>query len=325
MDGVLVVDKPAGMTSHDVVAAIRRGSGGGPPSTRGSGGGPPSTSGSGGGPQRLKVGHAGTLDPDATGVLVVCIGRATRLVPYLQASVKTYDARMRLGVETTTLDASGEVIAEHDASVIDETLLCETLKSFVGEIEQVPPMVSAVKVDGERLYRKARRGEVVVRPPRRVHIHDIVLEDFEPGPRAEAAFLVTCSTGTYIRTLAADVGERLGVGAHLVALRRLGSGRFSLEDAIELAAALKLGSQGRLGEALLSPAEAVADYPAFTVDATAASALAHGRPLPATGLDGPVAALSTSGQLLAMVADREGAAWPLTVLIDGPVEISSGD
>ncbi|MGH8897893.1 MAG: tRNA pseudouridine(55) synthase TruB [Egibacteraceae bacterium] len=322
MDGVLVVDKPAGMTSHDVVAVIRRAA----DQRRGSGGGPPPSRGSGGGPPRLKVGHAGTLDPDATGVLVVCLGRATRLVPYFQASVKTYDARMRLGVETTTLDASGEITAEHDASAVDEALLCEALKSFVGEIEQVPPMMSAVKIGGERLYRKARRGEVVARPPRTVHIHDIVLEDFEPGPRAEAAFLVTCSTGTYIRTLAADVGERLGVGAHLVALRRLGSGRFSLENAIDLTTALELSSQGRLSDVLLSPAEAVADYPAVTIDAEAAHALVHGRPLPPMGLDGPVAALSLSGQLLAMVADREGAARPLTVLADGTTgRAASGD
>ncbi|MGH8900319.1 MAG: tRNA pseudouridine(55) synthase TruB [Egibacteraceae bacterium] len=302
MDGILVVDKPAGMTSHDVVAVIRRAA------------------------NQRKVGHAGTLDPDATGVLVVCLGRATRLVPYLQASVKTYDARIRLGVETTTLDASGEVTAERDASRVDEALLCEALKSFVGEIEQVPPMVSAVKVGGERLYRKARRGEVVARPLRTVHIHGIVLEDFEPGTRAEAAFLVTCSAGTYIRTLAADVGERLGVGAHLFGLRRLGSGRFSLEDAIDLATVIELGSRGRLGEALLSPAEAVADYPAVTVDAEAARALAHGRPLPLVGRNGPVAALDPSGQLLAMVADRDGAARPLIVLAGGAgAEIPNGD
>lgn len=290
MDGVLVVDKPAGVTSHDVVAVVRRTA------------------------DQPKVGHAGTLDPRATGVLVVCLGRATRLVPYLQSSVKTYDARMRLGVETTTLDADGEVTAEHDASSVDEALLCEALRSFVGEIEQVPPMVSAVRIGGERLYHKARRGEVVPRPPRKVHIHDIVLEDFEPGQRAEAAFLVTCSAGTYIRTLAADVGERLGVGAHLVALRRLASGRFCLEGAIDLAKVTELGSCGRLGEALLSPAEAVADYPMISIDSDAARQLANGQPLPPTGLDGPVAVLDGEGQLLAMVADREGAARSLCVL-----------
>ncbi|MGH8909565.1 MAG: tRNA pseudouridine(55) synthase TruB [Egibacteraceae bacterium] len=290
MDGVLIVDKPAGMTSHDVVAAVRRAAG------------------------QRRVGHAGTLDPDATGVLVMCLGRATRLAAYLQASVKTYDARVRLGVETTTLDASGEVTAERDASAVDEAGLCEALKSFVGQIQQMPPMVSAVKVGGERLYRKARRGEVVERPLRTVQIHDIVLEDFEPGPQAEAAFLVTCSSGTYIRTLAADVGERLGVGAHLVTLRRLGSGRFSLEDAVDLGKVGELGAQGRLAEALLTPAQAIADYPSVTVDAQSAWAVGNGRPLDATGMPGPVAVLDQAGRLLAMVGDRDGKAWPLAVL-----------
>ncbi len=244
----------------------------------------------------------------------MCLGRATRLAAYLQASVKTYDARVRLGVETTTLDASGEVTAERDASAVDEAGLCEALKSFVGQIQQMPPMVSAVKVGGERLYRKARRGEVVERPLRTVQIHDIVLEDFEPGPQAEAAFLVTCSSGTYIRTLAADVGERLGVGAHLVTLRRLGSGRFSLEDAVDLGKVGELGAQGRLAEALLTPAQAIADYPSVTVDAQSAWAVGNGRPLDATGMPGPVAVLDQAGRLLAMVGDRDGKAWPLAVL-----------
>jgi tRNA pseudouridine55 synthase len=294
-DGVVVIDKPTGMTSHDVVAVVRRAVGGG--RRRGP-----------------KVGHAGTLDPDATGVLVVCVGRATRLVPYLQASVKTYDARMRLGVTTTTLDAAGEVVEERDASRIDEQGLCEALKAFVGEIEQIPPMVSAVKIDGERLHAKARRGEIVDRPPRRVTVHDIVLEDFDPGPPPEAAFLVTCTAGTYIRTLAADVGDRLGVGAHLVALRRLGSGRFSLESAVTLDAFRSAAEEGRLDELLLTPAEALGDYPAVTLDAGAAQALGHGQALPPTGKDGPVAALDSDGALVAVIEDRDGAARPLVVL-----------
>jgi tRNA pseudouridine55 synthase len=298
LEGVLVVDKSTGMTSHDVVGRIRWLIGAG--RRRGP-----------------KVGHAGTLDPDATGVLVVCIGRSTRLVPYLQASTKTYDARMRLGVTTTTLDAAGEVVEERDASAVDEERLCEALKSFVGEIDQVPPMVSAVKVGGERLHRKARRGEVVDRPSRRITIHDIVLEDFDPGPPVEAAFLVTCTAGTYVRTLAADVGDRLGVGAHLVALRRLGSGRFSTEEARTLGEIEELVDAGRLEDALLTPAEALADYPAVTLDEGDAQAISHGRPLPPTGKEGPVAALAPDGTLLAVVEDAEGAARPLVVLVAG--------
>jgi tRNA pseudouridine55 synthase len=306
VDGVLVLDKPPGLTSHDVVAVVRRALGGRGPRKN-----------------RVKVGHAGTLDPDATGVLVVCIGRATRLVPYLQAGRKTYGARMRLGVTTTTLDAGGEVLKERDAAHIDEPALCEALKAFVGEIEQVPPMVSAVRVGGERLHAKARRGEVVDREARRVMVHDLVLEDFEPGPRGEAGFLVTCSAGTYVRTLAADIGERLGVGAHLVALRRLGSGRFSLEDAVDLEKVTALAAEQRLGEAVLTMADAVAEYPRTVLDAQEVRDLAHGRPVAATGLHGAVAAVDAQGRLLAMVADRDGAAWPQVVLV-GPEEAPGG-
>jgi tRNA pseudouridine55 synthase len=298
VNGVVVVDKPAGMTSHDVVAAVRRAIG---PAAR---------------PRRgaIKVGHAGTLDPDATGVLVVCVGRATRLVPYLQAARKTYDARIRLGATTTTLDASGGVLAERDASSVDEAAFCEALKLFVGPIEQVPPMVSAVRVGGERLHAKARRGEVVDRAPRRVEIFDLVLEDFEPGPRAEATFLVTCSAGTYIRTLAADLGERLGVGGHLLALRRLGSGRFSVADAVALDAVRAAAAEGRLADLLLPPAAALSDYPTVTVDPSGAEDLSFGRALAPTGHRGPVAALDGAGRLLALVEDRDGAARPLVVL-----------
>lgn len=288
-EGVVVVDKPPGMTSHDVVARVRRAVG------------------------MKRVGHAGTLDPDATGVLVVCFGRATRLVPWLQASRKTYAARMRLGVTTSTLDAAGEITEVRDAGGVTEEQLCEAIKGFVGEIEQTPPMVSAVRVGGERLHAKARRGEVVDRPPRTVVIHDLVLEDFAPGAEPEAAFLVTCSVGTYVRTLAADIGERLGVGAHLVELRRLGSGRFGVDDAVHLPVLERLAGEGRLGEVVLTLAEAVADYPSITLDPSAVTALGHGKPLPPTGVAGPVAALDEHGSLVAMIEDRDGAARSLAV------------
>lgn len=292
MDGVLVVDKPPGRTSHDVVGAVRRVSGG----------------------RKRKVGHAGTLDPDATGVLVVCLGRATRLVPFVQASRKTYDARMRLGVTTSTLDASGEVLEVRDASGVDEQQVCEALKGFLGPIEQIPPMVSAVRIGGERLYKKALRGEVVERAPRPVTIHDLVLEDFVPGPPPEASFLVTCSAGTYVRTLAADVGEALGVGAHLVSLRRLASGRFSVEDAVDLDKVAELAEAGRLHEALITPADAMADYPQRVATAAEAAAIGYGRPLGPSEEDGPVALLGEGGALLAVLEDREGMARPLVVV-----------
>lgn len=295
LDGVLVVDKPAGVTSHDVVARVRRALGAG--RRRGP-----------------KVGHAGTLDPAATGVLVVAFGKATRLVPWLLASTKTYDARLRLGVTTTTLDAEGEVVAEEDASHLDEPTVCDALGAFVGEVWQVPPMVSAVRVGGERLHELARRGESVEREPRRVRVDALVLEEFVPGPRAEVAFLVTCSAGTYVRTLAADVGDRLGVGAHLIALRRVGSGRFDLGQAHALEEVEAALSQGRAGELLLSMADAVADYPARRLDAAEAVALRHGKPLAPSGAEGPVAAVGPEGELVAMVADRDGRARPEAVL-----------
>ncbi len=300
-DGVLVIDKPAGMTSHDVVGAVRRGL--------------RVLTGSTGGGRRSqpKVGHAGTLDPMATGVLVVGIGRATRLIPWLQASTKTYEARLRLGSTTSTLDAEGEVVSVADASAIDEEAVCEAFKRFVGDIVQVPPMVSAVRVGGERLYAKARRGEEVERPPRRVTVHDLVLEDFVPGPAAEAGFLVTCSTGTYVRSIADDVGRELGVGAHLIALRRLASGRFTSDVAVPLDEAVRALEEGRLEEHLRSMVEAVADYSARKLSAADARALGHGRRLAASGVDGPVAAIDPDGDLVAMIRDEGSTARPLAV------------
>ncbi len=294
LEGVLVVDKGVGVTSHDVVAAVRR-IVGSKPGRRGNRKGP-------------KVGHAGTLDPDATGVLVVGIGRATRLVPYLQASQKTYDARMRLGRTTTTLDNEGEETSLTDASPVTEEQLCEALKSFVGAIEQIPPMVSAVKVGGERLYEKARRGEEIERKPRPVTIHDIVLADFIPGERAEASFLVTCSAGTYIRTLAADVGELLGVGAHLTGLRRLGSGRFSVDVAKNLEELQKMADAGTFADAVMTPAEAMADYPQVVLDGDQAFEVRNGRRLPAFGQGGVVGVLDPLGELIAVMRDVDGQA-----------------
>lgn len=296
VDGVLCVDKPAGLTSHDVVDRVRRAIGG---PRRGK--------------KRTKVGHTGTLDPDATGLLVVAVGKATRLVPWLQDAAKTYEAELRLGATTTTLDATGETIAERDASGVTEEELCEVLREFVGDITQVPPMVSAVRVDGERLHTRARRGEEVERPEREVTVHDLVLEDFEPGERARAVFLVTCSPGTYVRTLAADVGASLGVGAHLSRLRRLGSGRFNVDEARALEEIEHLAAEGRLAEALLPMADAVADLPSLVADADQAAALAHGRAVASTGQTGAVAAVDADGRLLAVCEDDGTAAWPKAV------------
>lgn len=209
-EGVLVIDKPAGMTSHDVVARIRRLAG-----TR-------------------RVGHTGTLDPAATGVLVICLGRATRLVTALQAGTKTYAAVARLGTTTTSDDLDGEVLTTTSAAHLAEETVCGALSAFQGDIDQVPPMVSAIRVGGERLHEKARRGEVIDRPARRVRIDSIMLDRFMPGELAEVGFLVACSAGTYVRSIARDLGERLGVGGTLASLRRVANGPFVVEEAVTL-------------------------------------------------------------------------------------------
>lgn len=231
---VLLVDKGVGPTSHDAVQRVRRASG------------------------QSRVGHTGTLDPAATGVLVVCLGRATKLVQFLQAGTKTYAARMVLGVETASQDADGEVVARTPAGHVDERRFCEALTRFHGEIEQVPPMVSALKVDGERLHELARRGETVEREARRVRIHDLVLDRFDAdAEHPEASFLVTCTAGTYVRTLAHDVGAALGVGGSLTALRRVANGPFTVDESHTLEQVTAAAEEGRLDELLLSPLAAV--------------------------------------------------------------------
>lgn len=300
LTGVLVVDKPAGMTSHDVVAVVRRAAG------------------------QRRVGHTGTLDPDATGVLVCCLGRATRLVRFLQAGRKTYAARMVLGRTTSSQDAAGEVLEELDASHVTEHAFCEAMTRFQGEIEQVPPMVSAVKVDGERLHEKARRGETVEREARHVTVHDLVLEDFEPGEHAEAAFLVTCSAGTYVRTLAHDLGASLGVGGSLLSLRRLANGAFTTEDAHGLDAIRAAGDEDRLGDLLLSPAEAIRGLPTVTIDdPDLLLALTQGKPGPARGHDGPYAVVA-GDRLVGIFQDRDGVGRAEAVFLQ-PADLQESD
>ncbi len=278
LDGVLVVDKPAGMTSHDVVAVVRRATG------------------------QRKAGHTGTLDPDATGVLVICMGRATRLVRFLQAGQKTYEARMVLGLATWTQDAAGDPTFEADASGVTEVAVCEALTRQTGEIDQIPPMVSAIKIDGERLHEKARRGEVVEREPRRITVHSIILDEFVPGERAEASFMVTCSAGTYVRTIAHDVGEDLGVGGSLTTLRRTANGQFTVDDAYSLDQIVDAGEDG-IGELLLDLPRSVIGMPRYEVDDDEAVEITQGKPQPARGVEGPYALLH-GGNLLAIFSDK---------------------
>ena len=209
-DGLIVVDKEAGWTSHDVVAKSR-----GLLGTR-------------------KVGHAGTLDPDATGVLLLGVGKATKLLRFLSPLGKAYVGEVVLGTETSTLDAAGDVTATHDMGGVTLTDVRSAAAAFVGDIEQIPPMVSAVKIDGKRLYELARQGIEVERAPRPVTIRSL---EVLPGPDDEGGVftvVVSCSSGTYIRTLAADIGTALGGGAHLRNLRRTSVGPFTLDDAVPL-------------------------------------------------------------------------------------------
>ncbi len=246
-NGVVVVDKPAGMTSHDVVDRVRKVFG-----TR-------------------KVGHAGTLDPDATGVLVLGVGAATRLLSFAQAGLKRYSAVAAFGTTTTTQDASGDVLETRPVE-LDRATVERIAASFVGDIEQIPPMVSAVKIGGERLYRKARRGEDVERPPRQVTIESLDLVDLSEAP-PEATFDVRCSAGTYVRTLVHDIGAALGCGAHMKSLRRTEASGFSEADAIPL--------EDLAPRDLRPNLDLVRGLPRVAADDDAARLVADGRPLPA--------------------------------------------
>jgi tRNA pseudouridine55 synthase len=266
-DGIAVVDKEAGWTSHDVVAKAR-----GILGTR-------------------KIGHAGTLDPDATGVLLLGVGRATRLLRYIGDLPKRYTAEVVLGVATSTLDASGEVTGEWDMTGVSVDQARAAAASLTGDILQVPPMVSAVKVGGRRLHELARQGIEVERDARPVTVHRFhVAEGTGPGTlRIE----VECSSGTYVRTLAADLGTALGGGAHLRDLRRTAIGSFTEEEARPLEQV-----------EVLPPSAAMRDHASVTVDADVAAAVAHGKVLLADVLgvsgDGPWAVLSAAGDLLAV-------------------------
>jgi tRNA pseudouridine55 synthase len=292
VDGVLVCDKPGGMTSHDVVARVRRLAG------------------------QRRVGHGGTLDPPATGVLVLALGRATRLLPFLPTEPKRYLAEVAFGTGTDTLDAAGAVTGTADVDGVDEAGLRAALAGFVGPQLQVPPMVSAIKVGGERLYAKARRGEQIDRAPRPILIHELALLEFAATERPLATLAVVCSGGTYVRALAADLGRALGTLAHLASLRRTAVGRFTEQDAHTLAELEELagGSPQKLETAVLDPAAAMASTPTRALDSAEAAALANGRALEPTGRAGPVAAVGPDGRLVAVIEDSAGHARPRVVL-----------
>ncbi|MCS7065347.1 MAG: tRNA pseudouridine(55) synthase TruB [Fimbriimonadales bacterium] len=207
MDGVLNLNKPTGITSHDVVERIRATI------------------------RQREVGHTGTLDPMADGVLVLCLGRATRLTPYLQSLPKKYRGIIQFGIRTTTQDIEGEIFSQIPAPHLTLEQVQAVAQEFIGRIQQIPPMYSAVKIEGKRLYELAREGKEVERPPRTVTIYALQIEEWQPGEFPTARFYLECSAGTYVRTLASDIGDRLGVGAHLKQLTRLAVGHFRLEEA----------------------------------------------------------------------------------------------
>ncbi|WP_256842458.1 tRNA pseudouridine(55) synthase TruB [Ornithinimicrobium cryptoxanthini] len=291
-DGLLVVDKPAGWTSHDVVGRSRRLC-----ATR-------------------RVGHAGTLDPMATGVLVLGVNRATKLLTFLVGADKAYTATIRLGVSTVTDDAEGEVTARHDTSQLTEAAVRAAIADLTGSIQQVPSSVSAIKIDGKRSYARVRAGEDVELPARPVTVHRFEVSDIRAGssqtdPDAASptepvvAWLdldveVEVSSGTYVRALARDLGEQLGVGGHLTALRRTRVGGFDLASA----ATLEQLEQDGVSAHLVPLAEAAtATFPSRTLSAQEAIDLGHGKRLPAAqaGRTEPVAAIGPDGVLVAML------------------------
>lgn len=276
MFGFLNVDKPAGLTSHDVVARVRRAL------------------------KIRQVGHAGTLDPLATGVLVICVGPATRLSEYVMDTTKRYRATLRLGVTTTTYDAEGEITAERDPSAITRERVEALLPRFTGDLQQIPPMYSAIKQGGRKLYELARAGETVERPPRPVHIAALTLVEWSPP---FCVLDVTCSAGTYIRSLAYDLGEALGVGAHLTALVRTASGSFTLENAAALDTLLA-DAEVRL----VAPQAGLAHLPVITLDEAEVDAVLHGRSIPARTAAERLLALDEQGRLLA-VLERDERGW----------------
>jgi tRNA pseudouridine55 synthase len=284
VSGVLVVDKPVGLTSHDVVQIIRRGTG------------------------IRRAGHTGTLDPRASGVLVVLIGPAVRLSEYVSASDKRYQATIRLGSSTDTYDADGTVTEYAPWEGITEEQFNEVLQNFVGEIEQVPPPYSAVKLKGKKAYEIAREGEEVELEPRKINVYSLDVLEWAPP---EAVVDVYCSSGTYVRSLANDLGKELGCGAHLIGLRRTKSGKFTLRDAIPLRRLQESFDGATWYRNLIPAAEALADWPMIELNADQVELVRHGHRV--AGEENPkgwARGVSEQGDLVALLKyDEESKEW----------------
>ena len=287
--GFVLVDKAGGWTSHDVVARSRRILG------------------------MRRIGHAGTLDPMATGLLVLGIGRATRLLRFVTDLPKEYEATARFGVATDSLDADGEVTGRAPMSIDGEDVT-GAMDRFRGEILQTPPMVSAVKVGGKRLHELARRGEEVERPARSVTVYRLDLEGFSAGPFPEVRFRVVGGSGLYVRVLADDLARALGGRAHLTSLRRVASGDLRVEDAWTVEQLARVGDEGRLAEAVLEPSDALSHLPSVSVGSDEAAMVRNGRRLPSPpDLDGHVR-VTADGRLLAVYRARDDRLVPEVVL-----------
>ncbi len=282
-DGILIINKPSGLTSHDVVNHVRRVT------------------------KIRQVGHAGTLDPMATGVLVVCVGQATRISEYLIGHDKAYRATICLGIETSTYDATGEIVATQVVNV-DRARVERALAQFSGEIQQVPPMYSALKRDGQKLYELARQGIEIERPARPVIVHSIKLRKYE----APAAIIdVQCSAGTYIRSIAHDLGAALGTGGHLSELQRVAAGPFTIDQAITLEAFTAAAQAGSWQMHLRPMDEALQDWPQVVLAESDRVRALHGAPIFSLGLSGTrCRAHDARGNLIALlVFDQKKHGW----------------
>ncbi|MEV6346064.1 tRNA pseudouridine(55) synthase TruB [Actinoplanes sp. NPDC051851] len=288
VDGLIVVDKPAGMTSHDVVARVRRLA------------------------KTRRVGHGGTLDPMATGVLIIGVNRATRLLTYVIGSEKSYRATVRLGQSTVTDDAEGDVTATRPVGGVTEEAIRNGLARQVGEIDQVPSAVSAIKINGQRAYKRVRDGEDVEIPARRITVHRLdVLAIRTAQEHVDVDIDVTCSSGTYIRAIARDLGATLDTGGHLTALRRTAVGGMTL-DAASTLEQLEERAPDVIGLPMAEAARRA--FPQRTATEEETRVLRHGGPLSPAGIDGPYAVFDADGAVLAIVSERGGRARAEIVL-----------
>jgi tRNA pseudouridine55 synthase len=290
VDGLIVVDKPGGMTSHDVVARIRRLA------------------------KTRRVGHGGTLDPMATGVLIIGVNKATRLLTYVIGSEKSYTATIRLGQSTITDDAEGDVTATFSTGDVTDDQIRAVLATQTGEIDQIPSAVSAIKINGQRAYKRVRDGEDVEIPARRITIHKLDITRIERPEDTDAIDVdidVTCSSGTYIRAIARDLGTALNVGGHLTALRRTAVGGLTLAESSTLA---ELEEKAPDVISLPMAEAATRAFPRREATEEESKTLSHGGPLTPVGIEGPYAVFDPAGVLLAIVSEREGKAKPEIVL-----------